>query len=480
MSEGVVVVGVVLAGWAWLRALGLDRWGALALAGVFGPFLVVVIGLALVVSTVPTSATLLWLPLLASAAIAVALSRRRFTGGDLVAAAVLATLTGGLVALTWSAHLLSYHIDSFGYLTVSGLLATGTYDAEVTQNLATKRMLLAPALHALSDLYGASYVRSVTPLMTVSLLASTLWFASRAHRAGARRTRLLAVAAALLAVAAMASTNRFVWNAFYVNAHLAVGIAIAVVAGAAWVASIAPSDDRRALLALIMAGSLAVIVGRPEGFILAGLALAPFVLAAGVAVRDRRVAWATYALGVVAWYGSTALRVPEAGATVTAPALIGVLALLATPLVGSALLGRCRPGVVLASVHALLWLALAALAMRSPDLLRESLNATYENVVGGAGSWGSALVGLALLTVLALALARDPALRPLRFPLLAAVPVVFLLVYMRGMAYRVGDGDSLNRMLIQFVPLVALHLAAVLGPAVAVRVDASAEAGGGA
>jgi hypothetical protein len=43
------------------------------------------------------------------------------------------------------------------------------------------------------------------------------------------------------------------------------------------------------------------------------------------------------------------------------------------------------------------------------------------------------------------------------------VPLAFLLAYFRGIAFRVGDGDSLNRIVIEFFPVAVLLIVAAVG-----------------
>ncbi len=61
------------------------------------------------------------------------------------------------------------------------------------------------------------------------------------------------------------------------------------------------------------------------------------------------------------------------------------------------------------------------------------------------------------------AFVRVPGETTLRFPLTSFIPFAFLLAYLRGIAFRVGDGDSLNRMWIQLIPIAVLYLIVAIG-----------------
>jgi hypothetical protein len=72
------------------------------------------------------------------------------------------------------------------------------------------------------------------------------------------------------------------------------------------------------------------------------------------------------------------------------------------------------------------------------------------------------LIVLSFLVVITLFTNRGAALVALRFPLTSFIPVFVLLAYLRDGGYRVGEGDSLNRMLMQFVPLAVLYVGVAL------------------
>jgi hypothetical protein len=109
-----------------------------------------------------------------------------------------------------------------------------------------------------------------------------------------------------------------------------------------------------------------------------------------------------------------------------------------------------------------LWLALLVLVVRQPDVLIDSLAATLDNAVFGAGAWGISLVTFAGLMAIVMFI-KVPGSSLLRFPLTTFIPFAFLLAYLREAAYRVGEGDSLNRMWIQVIPIAVLYLIAAIG-----------------
>lgn len=465
MSEFGVLLVMQLGGWSVLRALGMRSWGAVPLGFLFGASFVIATALVLVVAGGRTDPTMLLAPLLLAGVVAAFASARRATWSDLTVLAATPVVIAGLVRFFREAHLVSYHIDSFRYLTSASLLAQNAFHDVATLNLLTKRMLVAPALHALAHGHGESYLRAVTPLIAMAAVAALMWFivAGRLADRDAPPSRVSPWLAAALAATLLVSINRFVWNAFYVNAHLTVGVAFLLVVGAGWLLARGRRPDAPALVAIVCVALPTLVAGRPEGFLLAGIAVAPTLLAVTVPFAVRAGVLAAYGLSIVGWYGHVRLIAGSGAPTeVTGPLLFGIVATLAVPLLAWPALTRLAQHLLLAA-HVVLWLALGVLTVRNPDLLIRSLDATYRNVAQGAGSWGSSLVVLALLIAIVAFTNRDATLASVRFPLLASLPLLFLLAYLRGSAYRVGDGDSLNRMLIQFVPLALLFLGAAVG-----------------
>jgi hypothetical protein len=115
-------------------------------------------------------------------------------------------------------------------------------------------------------------------------------------------------------------------------------------------------------------------------------------------------------------------------------------------------------GVTLWTAEGLLWLALLAAAVREPRTLVASVWHTGRNLLAGEGMWGLSLILLGLMVLAALILFRTPHQVFLRFPLTTYLPLVLLLAYLRGGAYRSGESDSLNRMWMHVVPLAVLFV----------------------
>lgn len=469
MIYEVLVVGIVfVAGVFFVAALGMRGLGVAAFGFLAGSFLLVTVSFLLVVSGLPTNP--IWM--LASTLI---LSLASWLGSPIRAKPTLQEWVyllcafSGLALIVFVTHelnLVKYHIDSFRYLLGAWLLADN-YDL-ANLNLITKRNLAVSILQSLGRLYDDGYVRAISPTLSASLLLALWWY----HSTGTQPTQSnrpqgtpsqsyrYAVGVAMLLL--LVSNNRYVFHSFYVNGHLFFAICYVVITASGWLLATRPNIPGPALLGLIAAAIPALTVTRPEAPLAIILAIAPLLLSDTVTLRGRILVLGVYGASTIVWSSFVIMAFVKAGAQVPAfaigPLVLGIAALVAIPVLAwSKLMGHRRQ--LLLAAEALLWLALAGAAILNPQILVESLAATYENVVGGAGAWGASLAFLAALVLLILFLCRDETLVYLRFPLTAFIPLFLLLAYFRGGGYRVGDGDSLNRMLIQVVPLAVLYIA---------------------
>ena len=464
MSEVLLIVVLFAAGWALVSSMGLRDWGAVPLGFIVGSFVAILAGGILGLAGLPTAPLVILAVTVVVSATTAIVRRWRPGRSELRLAALGLVVAFPLILLFRGANLVAYHIDSFRYLVASSMLASNNYH-EASVNLLEKRGLSAPVVHSLASDYGEAYVRSHSPLLTIAMVAAIVWLLT--HYADLRQRwwhwAPVVVAAALLFV----TNNRMVFNAFYINDHLTFGAAFLVACGASWLLAARLTEHRDAMLLCLLLSLPVLVVTRAEGFIAAALAIAPFCLSPTVARRERVLALRVAGYGVLVWFGYIAVVTFARGGSTSleslGPAALGVTFVAGASAIGLVDTERWGKPLLLAG-EAALWLLLLAFIVRDPELLRRSLAATFENQIGGAGSWGLSLIALGVLGFLALVVGRSPALVYLRFPLTAFLPVFFLLAYLRDGAYRVGNGDSLNRMLMQIVPALILYVAAAAIP----------------
>ncbi|HOL18040.1 MAG TPA: hypothetical protein PLY40_07120 [Bacillota bacterium] len=135
--------------------------------------------------------------------------------------------------------------------------------------------------------------------------------------------------------------------------------------------------------------------------------------------------------------------------------VLGAAAIMAAPVLAWRQVERRSTGILILAETGL-WLALVVMAAGNPRLLYRSALATIQNLALDSGGWGVFPVLLGALLVAVLAFTDIPDRVYLRFPVTAFIPLAFMLAYFREGSYRVGPGDSLNRMLLHIMPLAIL------------------------
>jgi hypothetical protein len=462
------VLAVFAGGCLFVRAAGLTGWSIPAFGLLAGLCLQITIGFVQVVTPLPT-----WpvLTLALTIALPAAWWLARWRGGHQVGfpvgyAALSVAVVAAAVPVLRAANLVKYHTDSFTYLMGGAVLADGTYDTAVSTHHLTKRLLAISLIHAPANLSDDFYLRAITPLLAVATVGILVWYFWRGAPARLDPGQLAILAG--LGALVLVTNNRFVFSAFYINGHLLVAALLLVIVGSGWLLATRDEVPARALMALQLLAIPPLVVTRPEASVLAGAALLPMLLSQRVPWRHRAATIVVLGTSTMAWQGFVWLvhleRDADVPITVSGPFLAGLAMLPGIWLLGRrSLMDRSRW--LLWLTEAAIWLALAAFTVRDPQIMIDSLDAATQNLVLGAGKWGTSPVVLAGLVIGAIIFVRSPHLSYLRFPVTVFLPLAFVEAYLRDAAYRVGYGDSLSRMLMHIVPLAVLYVMAACASA---------------
>jgi hypothetical protein len=450
-----------------LRAAGLRGWGVVPLGHLVGTSLLTLVATVQAALSLPTSTPITLSVTLVGAAVAWAVARRRGRGLDL-SLRVAAAVGTALVPVVWvfrAADLARVTPDSFNLIMSGSLLHRDLLELAPPDFLEDWQVT-SGAIHAAANAQGEFYLRSAGPLLALATLAALVWSVERAL-GSLDLDRRSVVGVAFLSGALLLTTQRFLYNAFYLNRHVLIAGLLLVACVAAWGlvrGTIAPAPTLFVLLATVLPG---LALGRAETPLVAGLVLLP-VLASGAVPRNWRAALLVVLGGVVVlWNLSLVVRYAASdlpmSTSAVAMALLGLLVLVTAVLVlrGWPPLDPL-PRWGLFGAEATLWLGVLGGAVLDLEVLRESVSSTVSNVVHGAGGWGASLLVLGMLVLLTAAATHEGDRVQLRLPLTAFVPLALLLTYVRadgGLPYRVGLGDSFNRMLLHFVPLAIFYVA---------------------
>lgn len=473
MIEAIAVLVVLIGGCLFVLRAGIGGWAVPALGYVAGTCLLIDVGFIQIISRLPTS-PILTLSLTFAAPLCWWLSGReprRFPYSALqVAATLLAVVC--LVYIFRKANLVGWSNDSLRYLTTSTLIASDSFDL-VSRKLLVQRLLAFPILHAPANLAGEFYLRSVGPLLAISGIGLFVWLSLKGL---APRLTYGPAVFTTLGVLFLVTNNRMVWSAFALFPHLLSAVLILLIAGSGWLIATTRNKAENdgihagALISLQSIAIPALVVARAEGGLMVAIAILPTLLCRGAALKHRAFLLCVFGVSLAAWNllrlsYLTANRVPS---SILGPLALAVLSLAAASLLGSRKVREHvtvleeRGSLLLVTAEVALWIALAAAAIWNPEILLQSISATKANLLYGAGGWGYSLIILAILVLICAVAARASELAFLRFPVTSFVPLCFLLAYMRDGAYRIGPGDSLNRMWVHLVPLAVLFVVAAL------------------
>jgi hypothetical protein len=460
ISELVVIVVLMLAGLCAVMAIDPRfTWATVFLALPIGSALATLGGLVLVVLGAPKSPVWVLGASLLPVFAFLGIKRPAISWTAVGWAALTLVVTTGLVALFFDAGLVNLTADSYRNMSIGSLIAkSGNIDVVAPADL-HKRALAIPLIYSLADLSDDVYLRSFSPLTAFSGIGALLWLGTRALGSSPHRWLRWTV---LGAGASLLITNhRFVFNAFYVNGHMTLAVWLLIMVGCLWLVATDRAAVRLLWLSALIAPALAVI--RPESSLVVLLALVPVVSSCRLGRRWKSGLLGSTGAAVVLWHLVIAFAYKAEGPVpveILAMALIGLLSVVIALVLWfrDVPLPSSTPHLVAGA----LVVGLAAFAVAEQEVFANSWNSTVENVVLGEGFYGYSLVVLAVLVSGSYLFRRVEEMSMLVFAVVTALPFGFLMGHLRGEGsgggYRVGPGDSLNRMLLHWLPLAVFSL----------------------
>lgn len=459
IQEAAVAVALTISGSALLTVTGRDVtpaarcWLSVPI-GAAGYLLMALVSL-LVLETLDPGAVLI-VSLGVSVLLAVVQMIRRGIRREelawMLAGAGLALIT---VLVARYFHLTRLTPDSLRYLLASNDLVLPGGLAEMNRTDLMTRQIGLPALHSLSDLAGRRYLASLGPLFGAFGFALFVWLAVEMTREGTdRRRRMLLVGAAILF---LASSNRLVYDSFYINTHIQMAAYVLIAVAGAW---LAVSGRSRWSIPAGLALGVALLF-RPEAPLVVAIVLVT-IAASRASLKVRLALSLPAAVMVGVWYGLGLWRYAAGGdeISVTAPVFgsmvaVGLAVVLCLVTVSSRvrLWGRWLDVVGLGGLALLLLFYIAT----DPVVFGTSVEATIRNLARD-GFWLLTWVAAIGLLVVALVVETIPDGRLWTVPILGFAILYWALPYIREGAWRVGAGDSGNRILAHYLAVTVLFL----------------------
>ncbi len=359
-----------------------------------------------------------------------------------------------VVVITRVLHYTRLTPDSLRYLLASNNLHLPDALAEIHPSDLHVRNLGVPALQALSELTDRRYLASIGPLFGVHGFAIFLHVAARMTSRLESRSRLLLLGSALMFLAV---SNRLLYDFFYLNTHIYLAVYLLIAAAGIWAAA-----ESRSGWAVPAGLALAVtLLFRPE----APLVVALFMVVAGahLSVRTTRLWVGGPPLVVVGvWYGTLSTRVPGGDViALDAPIFGGVVAIVgAGAVLAAAGFPRLSPIVSRADLLLVGAMTISGVVFvaTDPELYLETLEATTQNLILFEGHWGFTWPAIVALVAVALARVREPPARLWAIPVVGYGLLWWLLPFMRDGPWRVGAGDSGNRILAHILLVAVAYL----------------------
>jgi hypothetical protein len=465
--ELVASFSMLIGGMLLLWSVGAKGWGVAPWGFAAGTFVTVGVGFVQVATPLSGSPllTMCVVVLAPLAAWVVARRQGRATRVPPLLTSVSLGVTAATVAVHHLLHTFAFHVDSLEYLGLSRLLVDNRYALAAIPDQIDKRYVAVSVLHAPAQSTGDYALLGITPLIAIAVMAIVAWMVYFGVHPYLGRRGALVVAS--IGVAALVTMNRFDFHAVYINGHLFLGLALLVTAGASWLLATGSEALGRAPAVIIALGVIALVLTRAEGVFLALAAIAPVIAASSIARATRAILLGTLGVSTTAWFafasgikGSRGYPMGTSGVMVA----VGIAICVAAAVVAIGRLALLESKVPIAYEMGMLGIMLG-MACVEPRILVGSLHATYYNAFGWRSVWGFCLTLLLVLMPIAMYAARGARLSALRMPLTMFFPIAVLLAYGRGSPYRVAAADSLNRMLIEVVPLtVAFVLIAAASP----------------
>jgi len=460
ISEIAIAVGLTISGSALLTGVRRDVTAAarcwLSLPIGAAAYLIVALVSLVFVGTLDPSITLLAVIGLGLVVAAVSLIKGGIRRDDMLwmLMGVGIAVVTALVARQW--HLTRLTPDSLRYLLASNDLVLTEGLREMNAVDLVTRQIGLPALHSLSDLVGRRYLASIGPLFGAFGLGLFVWLAAEGTRGAlVRRNRMVLVATATLF---LLSSNRLVYDSFYINTHIQMASYLLIAVAGTWLAV------SRGLSRWAVPSGLALavtLVFRPEAPLVVAIVLV--TVAASRANLSVRLAMTLPTLAVGAlWYGLGLWRYAAGGDEIspTAPVFGSLLAIglaIAICLVAGA--SRARPWARWLDRAGVAGLALLLVfyVATDPAVFGMSIEATARNLVRD-GFWLLTWVAAIALLLIALAVETIPDARLWTIPVIGFALLYWALPYIREGAWRVGAGDSGNRILAHYLAVVVVFL----------------------
>lgn len=319
------------------------------------------------------------------------------------------------------------------------------------------RGVYMPVLQSASSFLGDGYLYAAQPGIGVTF---TLVFFFLSHwiigQLGSKKR--LNLMSSILTSLALFSTYFIVFQFFYINTNTISALYLFVAVSAFWLGLI---EDKRSWLVFGMLALLGFSLARTEAPLFALVFLLLVVGVDRIPYRVRLRATLPYAILLILWYlyllwrmgdGTQILNPERTLVILVALVGFGFFILISE---GRWIKGKILPYLPWIMIGALL-LILLSMVLLKPGHMKDSVYYIFMNMLG-FGWWGITWLVISILYMISL---KGPSL-PYEGIFSYGIPSFFSLVVALSffrVPYRLGWGDSANRMMVHILPIIALYL----------------------
>jgi len=345
--------------------------------------------------------------------------------------------------------------DSVAQIMLGRDIANHGFNELTTSTLASWGVFL-PLLQSVSVFLGDGYMYAAQPAFAFTLLITFFYLSQRVARQNFYGMPA-ATALALLATLTLASTYFIVFQVFYIHNGLISATYLFVAIGTFWLAL---SERNNLWLIFAMLALTGFSISRTEAPLFALIFLTLLISSEQIPYRVRLTAILPYLIFLVFWYLSL-LRVMGSGTDILDPtktlAVIGLLIAFGV-LVGLSYYRWVERYLLPALPKIMLGVFLVGLAFLftlKPTDMQTNLTAILKNMFD-SGRWGVTWHILLGLLVFGLIQPRFNHERLFSY----GIPLFFALLLALGfmrLPYRLGWGDSANRIITHIMPIILLY-----------------------
>jgi hypothetical protein len=352
--------------------------------------------------------------------------------------------------------------DSIDYLTIAGGFERFGAFPDLSSSQILKRQFVVPVLQTGGVVTGLGYFMTLTTLIVASGFGFMVWLGTESLRRVGVSIQRVAVAGVLVG-AFVLSTNRVLFHLFYVNGHGIFAALLLIAVGLVWHAT---STRKWSVAVLAGIAAAAIVPLRAEGIIVVAFFTLPVLVSSATPMRARWAIVTPIAAVALLWNGVVLRQVLPADqfgvlstpvtTLVVAAGLVAIVAASRIPIIARLL--HSAPAVAFFFLVAYT----AARVVRGSTSFYDTMEAMGANVAA-SGFWATFWWVAPLAIAVCIATVRVAHQSRLLWGL-ASFPIALLaFTYIRGSSYRVGSGDSGNRMLMHVVFVIGLYLIVAVG-----------------